>query len=93
MFSYFELVKRTKDESDMAGFRSFDNRTCQTVLDTGGGLYLRLTVIKFGMNDGSGRGRGCFGIEVTVTGNGRSEEITARAKGGYSEVGESRLVR
>jgi len=45
----------------MARFRSFDNSTCNRVLDLLNAGYLRpgsVTVIKFGVNDGSGSGRG-----------------------------------
>jgi len=71
---YSEPVKTTKDGSGMAGFRRLDNRTCDRVLDLLEVVCLRLrevvvkkiTVIKFGMNDGGGNSssRGCsFGIE------------------------------
>jgi len=50
----------------MTRFRSFDNSTCERVLDLLEAVYLRLeefvvniiTIIKFGVNDGSGNGRG-----------------------------------
>jgi len=58
----------------MTGFGSFDNSTCKRVLDPlepgPGGLRLgqvvirRVAVVKIGVNNGSGDGRSCFGIEV-----------------------------
>ena len=54
----------------MTGFRSFDNKTCKTVLGLLEVGYLklrkRITVIKFGVNDGGRDSRSCFGIEVTA---------------------------
>ena len=56
----------------MTGFRSFDNSTCERVLDLlqPGDLRLeqvviqRIAVVKLGVNNGSGDGGSCFGIEV-----------------------------
>ena len=56
----------------MTEYRSFDNSTCRRVLDPlkPGDLTLRQVVIKrvavveLGVNNGSGGGGGCFGIEV-----------------------------
>ena len=56
----------------MTGFGSFDNSTCKRVLDLleSGDLRLgqvvikRVAVVKLGMNNGSGDGGSCFGIEV-----------------------------
>jgi len=53
-------------------FRSFDNSTCKRVLDLLelGDLTLRqvvikrVAVVKCGVNNGSGDGGSCFGIEV-----------------------------
>jgi len=53
-------------------FRSFDNSTCKRVLDLlePGDLRLgqvvkkRVAVVELGVNNGSGDGGGCFGIEV-----------------------------
>jgi len=42
VFSYFKPVVRAKDGSDMIGFRSFDNSTCERVLDMLEAGYLRL---------------------------------------------------
>jgi len=71
-FSYFEPMETAKDGSGMPGFRIFNNSTCDRVLDLleagymrlGNVLVKRITVIEFGVNDGGGNGRGCFGIEV-----------------------------
>ena len=56
----------------MTGFGSFDNSTCKRVLDLlePGDLKLGQVVIKraavaeLGVNNGSGDGGSCFGIEV-----------------------------
>ena len=56
----------------MTGFGSFDNSTCKRVLDLleAGDLRLgqvvkkRVAVVKLGVNNGSGDGGSCFGIEV-----------------------------
>ena len=56
----------------MTGFGSFDNSTCKRVLDLlePGDLKLRQVVIKrvavveLGVNNGSGDGGSCFGVEV-----------------------------
>ena len=61
-----------KDGSDVTGFGSFDNSTCKRVLDLlePGDLRLvhvvikRVAVVKLGVNNGSGDGGSCFGIEV-----------------------------
>jgi len=65
-------VQRPKDGSDVTGFGSFANSTCKRVLDLLEPGYLRLgqvvikrvTVVKLGVNNGSGNGGSCFGIEV-----------------------------
>jgi len=65
-------VQRLKDGSDVTGFRSFDNSTCKRVLDLlepgdlrlGQVVIKRATVVKLGVNSGSGDGGSCFGIEV-----------------------------
>jgi len=56
----------------MTGFGSFDNSTCKRVLDLlePGDLRLgqivikRVAVVKLGVNNGSGNGGSCIGIEV-----------------------------
>ena len=56
----------------MTGFGSFDNSMCIRVLDLlePGDLRLgqivikRVVVVKLGVNNGSGDGGSCFGIEV-----------------------------
>ena len=56
----------------MTGFGSFDNSTCERVLDLldPGDLRLRqvgikrVAIVKLGVNSGSGDGGSCFGIEV-----------------------------
>jgi len=63
-------VERPKDGSDVTGFGSFDNSTCKRVLLKPGDLRLgqvvikRVAVVKLGVNNGSGDGGGCFGIQV-----------------------------
>jgi len=63
-------VQRQKDGSDVTRFGSFDNSTCKRVLDL---LELgdlrragcdRVAVVKLGLNNGSGDGGSCLGIEV-----------------------------
>jgi len=64
--------QRPKDGSDVTGFGSFDNSTCERVLDRLGPGDLRLgqvvikrvAVVKLGVNNGSRNGGSCFGIEV-----------------------------
>ena len=56
----------------MTGFGSFENSTCKRVLDLlePGDLKLgqvvieRVAVVELGVNNGSGDGGSCFGIEV-----------------------------
>ena len=56
----------------MTRFGSFDNSTCKRVLDllepgdlTLGQVVIKeVAVFKLGVNNGSGNGGGCFGIEV-----------------------------
>ena len=56
----------------MTGFGSFDNSTCKRVLDLlepgdlrlGQVVIKRVAVVKLGVNNGSGDGGSCFGIEV-----------------------------
>ena len=56
----------------MTEFWSFDNSTCKRVLDLlepgdltlGQVVIKRVAVVELGVNDGSGDGGGCFGIEV-----------------------------
>jgi len=51
---------------------SFDNSTCESVLDLlepgdlrlGQVVIKRVTVVELGVNNGSGNGGSCFGIEV-----------------------------
>ena len=56
----------------MTGFGSFDNSTCERVLDPlepgdlrlGQVVIKRVAVVEHGVNNGSGDGGGCFGIEL-----------------------------
>jgi len=56
----------------VTGFGSFDNSTCKRVLDLlqpsdlilGQVVIKRVAVVKLGVNNGSGDGGSCFGIEV-----------------------------
>ena len=56
----------------MTGFGSFDNSTCERVLDLlepgdltlGQVVIKRVAVVELGVNNGSGDGGDCFGIEV-----------------------------
>ena len=56
----------------MTGFGSFDNSTCERVLDLlepgdlrlGQVVIKRVAIVKLGVNSGSGDGGSCFGIEV-----------------------------
>ena len=67
-------MQRPEDGSDVTGFVSFDNSTCKRVLDLlePGDLTLeqvvikRVAVVELGVNNGSGDGGGCFGIEVRM---------------------------
>ena len=57
---------------DVTGFGSFDNSTCERVLDLlepgdlrlGQVVIKRVAVVELGVNNGSGNGGSCFGIEV-----------------------------
>jgi len=61
-----------EDGSGVTGFGCFDNSTCKRVLDLLEPGDLRLgqvvikivAVVKLGVNNGSGDGGSCFGIEV-----------------------------
>ena len=65
-------MQRLEDGSDVTGFGSFDNSTCKRVLDLlkpsdltlGQVVIKRVAVVKLGVNNGSGDGGSCFGIEV-----------------------------
>jgi len=65
-------VQRPEDRCDVTGFGRFHNRTCERVLDLlePGDFRLwqvvikRVAVFKRGVNNGSGDGGSCFGIEV-----------------------------
>ena len=65
-------MQRPGDGSDVTGFGSFDNSTCERVLDPlepsdltlGQVVIRRVAVVKLGVNNGSGDGGSCFGIEV-----------------------------
>ena len=56
----------------MTEFGSFDNSACKRVLDLlkpgdltlGQVVIKRVAVVELGVNNGSGDGGGCFGIEV-----------------------------
>ena len=56
----------------MTGFGSFENSTCKRVLDLlepgdlrlGRVVIKRVAVVMLGVNNGSGDGGSCFGIEV-----------------------------
>jgi len=56
----------------VTGFGSFDNSTCKRVLDLwepgdlrlGQVVIKRVAVLELGMNNGSGDGGSCFGIDV-----------------------------
>jgi len=64
-------VQRSKGRSGVTGFGSFNNSTCERVLDLSepGDLRLgqvvikRVAVVELGVNNGSGDGGGCFDIE------------------------------
>ena len=61
----------------MTGFGSFDTSTCERVLDLlepgdlrlGQVMIKRVAVVKLGVNNGSGDGGSCFGIEAGEYGN------------------------
>ena len=65
-------MQRPEDGSDVTGFGSFDNSACKRVLDLlePGDLRLRqvvikrVAVVKLGVNNGTGDGGSCIGIEV-----------------------------
>jgi len=65
-------VQRPEDGSDVTGFGSFNNSTCKRVLyllepgdlRLGQVVIKRVAVVKLGVNNGSGDGGRCFGIEV-----------------------------
>jgi len=65
-------VQRPKDGSDVTGYGSFDNSTCKRVLDLleprdlrlGLVVIKRVAVVELQVNNGSGDGGSCIGIEV-----------------------------
>ena len=65
-------MQRPEDGSDVTGFGSSDNSTYKRVLDLlepgdltlGQVVIKRVAVVKLGVNNGSGGGGNCFGIEV-----------------------------
>jgi len=65
-------MQRPEDGSGVTGFGSFDNSRCKRVLDIlePGDLKLgqvvieRVAVVELRVNNGSGDGGSCFGIEV-----------------------------
>ena len=65
-------MQRSEDGSDVTGFGSIDNRTCNTVLDLlepgdltlGQVVIKRVAIVKLGVNNGSSDGGSYFGIEV-----------------------------
>ena len=65
-------MQRPKDGSDVTGFGNFGNSTCKRVLDLlepgdlrlGQVVIKRAAAVKLGVNNGSGDGGSCFGIEV-----------------------------
>ena len=67
-----DLIFVEKDGSDVTRFGNFDNSTCKRVLDLlepgdlrlGQVVIKRVAVVKLGMNNGSGVGGSCFGVEV-----------------------------
>ena len=69
-------MHRPEDGSDVTRFGSFDNSTCKRVLDllepgdlTLGQVVIKtVAVVKLGVNNGSGDGGSCFGIEVYMDG-------------------------
>ena len=76
-------MQRPKDRSDVTGFGSFDNSTCKRVLDLLEPGDLRfcqvvikgVAVVKLRVDNGSGDGGSCFGIEVWTY----TDEIRSRA--------------
>jgi len=77
---------RLEDGSDVTGFGSFDNSTCKRVLDLlePGDLKLRqvvikrVTVVQLRVNNGSGDGASCFGIEVWTDSAKLTDMVIAR---------------
>ena len=64
-------MQRPEDGSDVTEFGSFDNSTCKRVVDLlqpgdlrHGHVIKRVAVVKLVVNNGSGDGGSCFGIEV-----------------------------
>jgi len=65
-------VQKPKDGTDVTGFGSFDNSTCKRVPDLlelgdlrlGQVVIKRVAVVELAMNNGSGDGRSCFGVDV-----------------------------
>ena len=65
-------MNRPEDGSDVTGFGSFDNSTCERVLgllepsdlSLGQVVIKRVAVVELGVNNGSGDGGSCFCIEV-----------------------------
>ena len=70
--AHLSLASGPEDGSGVTEFGSFDNSTCKRVLDLlkpgdlrlGEVVIKRVAVVVLGVNNGSGDGGGCFGIEV-----------------------------
>ena len=70
----------------MNEFRSFDNSTCKRDLDPlkpsdltlGQVVIKRVAVVELGVNNGSGDGGGCFGIEVWTDAANLTDMVIAR---------------
>ena len=84
-------MQRPEDESDVTGFGSFDNSTCKRVLDLLKPGYLRLgqvvikrvAVVELGVNNGSGDGGSCSGIEVWTDTAKLTDMVIARLRDKY----------
>ena len=85
--------------SDVTGFGSFDNSTCKRVLDQlepgdlklGQVVIKRDAVVELGVNNGSGDGGGCFGIEVTTDTAKLTDMVIARFGDRSDLVGKSEV--
>ena len=84
-------MQRLEDGSDVTGFGSFDNSTCKRVLDLlePGDPRLwqvvikRVAVVKLGVNNGSGDGGSCSGIEVWTDTAKLTDMVIARLRDKY----------
>ena len=85
----------------MTEFGSFDNSACERVLDLlepgdlrlGQVVIKRVAIVKLGVNNGSGDGGGCFGIEIWTDTAKLANMVIARFGDRFGDLQPVYLVR